>query len=245
MKKKNRIFHLALSSYSVSINDYLNASYKNFNFQLMKSDFLAAQDDYVLLSPAPNIDFTKLKQALQKTRNIFILLDYNHQSFEDNTELISEISYRKIFSPFGRFKDLIHCESIHGLMVKKFLESNSTQFSDDLFFVSQPFREDKRTGLDQYEILFKLVAIAKREHKKVFLKRHPRETDELPTALKNSAHLEIWCDDILKAYQQFKKWYGFNSMPLITASILDYETYFWDLSTRKFKRQTYEKHKRL
>ncbi len=97
----------------------------------------------------------------------------------------------------------------------------------DLFFCSQPLREDRpHLGLNQFTFMLSLINIADKEDVFLFIKRHPRETEPLPADIVKHPRVRIWEQSIEEALGQFSRWFGINSIALYDAQALGHQVTF-------------------
>lgn len=222
---KRIIHHFLGSTYSEKIHSYLLETYSQFNWKVFNiSDEFPTQET-LLISPTPdnaaNIVLSKLCPSVKK----ILLLDLNHQFFDDTYRLVNKHKFSLIFSPYCLNK--LRTKNIASVSLQMILRNNPSKPSNekDFIFISQPLIEDKRPELNQFNILRTLLTLTKERNCKIYYMRHPRELSPLPPDLAIEARLENWSKSPELAYSTFKHWAGLNSLPLLCARELGLQTY--------------------
>lgn len=228
------VHHLLGSSYARNVAPLLRQFRPEYRWVGVTEAQEVAPNSTVLLSPTPDDNATQFLRQLPHGHRVVLLLDYNHLGFDDVQRLLELRKISWALSPFA----------IPGIRTRRYpglslIESRSWGIApvsnlSEVIFVSQPLREDGRTGYDQFELLREMLTLGAREGKTVFLKRHPRETEPLPADLAAHPRLVLWREDLRAAYEHFQHWYGLNSLPLYVARDLGREVKVWDRLSASF-----------
>lgn len=225
---KRIIYHYLGSSYARHIHAYLIEKLPQYCWRTLENGQVLPTVGTLLISPTPDNCALNIVMKLSSGVKSFLLLDLNHQFFGDTVLLLQSKKISAIFSPFN-LKDY-RSRPIPSLSVElaraHITESAKNNF--DYFYVSQPLREDKRPGADQFQMLRELLEIAHRQQRLVYYKRHPRETESLPQDIGIHQNFRPWEKTIEDAYGEFKNWCGFSGLPLLCARELGRQTYFYN-----------------
>lgn len=227
---KRIVFHYLGSSYARHIHSHLVKALPQYQWEELQDGQLPSSRSTLLLSPTPGQMALNLLTSIPELTKAFLLLDLNHQFFDDATALLDSRRIAGIFSPFpvpNKRTQYVHSISVQ--MAKAHVRGPALNRSD-YFYVSQPLLEDNRPGPDQFQLLRELLNRARHSGCLVYCKRHPRETTTIPPDILAHACFRLWERTIEDAYNEFDHWYGLNSLPLICAGELGRQANFYEES---------------
>lgn len=229
MIRKHTYYYLRGDTYSEDILPFLISKFPHTKFIIIDPDQIADLKIAKWIVMSPTID-GRGKAFLSKLASDFkvaLLLDWNFQGFNDVTPLLEFETIRVIFSPFqvnhAFYKPI---PSVHYLMMKERVKPGVINHRD-LFFCSQPLKEDRpELGFDQYDLLRQLMAEANSKNVNIYVKRHPRERADLPTEITLNPRVKVFEGSIEEALSQFGIWYGHSSIALYVAKEFGHEVHF-------------------
>ncbi|MBH49031.1 MAG: hypothetical protein CME71_12760 [Halobacteriovorax sp.] len=236
MKAKEAIFHLNNSSYAEFVSQYIALCMPTRTVHTIESINVLENISTVLLSPSPTIDSLKqLKKCVIPHRYI-LLTDLNHQYFSDLDELLQSIPIQIIISPFKITNRRVYkCRSLFTKFALNHLHTNSNK-NHDYIFISQPLIEDRGDySLNQHALIREAIELVREKECLLFIKRHPREEQDLPFDIINSKHVKLWEGDLAEAFSYFRNWIGYNSLPLLAAREIGLNTLFWNKKSGLFQ----------
>lgn len=225
MKKKS-VYYFLGDSYSRNLLPFIKDTFKNRNF----TQTLDPNVKWVVLSPTIDQRAKEFLSSLPSECKVALLLDWNFSGFNDYQELLETGRINLIFSPFRipGYKT-VSIPSPHAAMIRGRVELSSAINQKDLFFCSQPLREDRpNLGFDQFDLMRKVMEIARERNVLLYIKRHPRELSELPQDLKENSRLVVWSESLENALGRFTRWYGYNTIALYDARELGHQVTFLD-----------------
>jgi hypothetical protein len=224
----DRINYFLGDSYSHEIFPFLCQLFPQKKFVPIKDafDLRGSETEPLICIPTLGEELSNFFKCIPEWHKYWLLLDHNHFGFQDYKKIYDLKKPEIIFSPqkFVTGIKFITIPSLHYLMMKErvvFAENINRQ---DLFFCSQPLKEDRPDiGFDQFDLLEIVLKEAKQKGVRVYYKPHPRESGFVPKSCSESM---VFKDKIEVALGSFTNWYGFNSMPLFTAQSLGHKVKF-------------------
>ena len=228
MRKQN-IYYLEGDSYSKDILPFLSELFPKKNF--IPLAFHETPDPQVsrilVLSPTVSKESFYFLELLKERWKLILLLDWNHSGYDDFTHLLQKFKFHRIFSPFQPSTlPYIKISSLHGEIMKRKVTMSALN-TKDLFFCSQPLKEDRpNESFDQFDLIREVLQKAVQLNAKLYIKRHPRERERIPEDLINHPLVYYWTGTIEEALSTFQNWYGLNSIALYDAKFLGRKVVF-------------------